>query len=118
MVNDFLKEIHRFIQMDEQLYGRILIALTEAVNNGIMHGNKNDINKFVIVHCDCFEDRFEFSVQDQGDGFDPESIPDPRLEENLLKEGGRGVHIIRSMMSNVLFKKNVHGMEIFFSVKR
>ena len=118
LVKEFLAEVRRHVRIKEELYGNILIALTEAVNNGIIHGNMNDESKFVEVLCESYDDRIEFTVRDEGGGFNPESLPDPCAEENLLKEGGRGVHIIRSLMNNVTFSYNGHGMEIHFTADR
>lgn len=79
------------------------MAIREAVNNAIKHGNRQDPQKKVTV---CFSydvEALTVSVRDQGEGFDVASVPDPLLPENLLKTSGRGVFYIRSFMDSVEF---------------
>ena len=113
----FLTEVRKNISLDDELYGNILIALTEAVNNAIVHGNKCDENKYISIRCDRYRNRLEFSITDEGQGFNPDIIPNPLAEENLMKEGGRGVHIIRTLTDRMKFKIQPGGMEIRFSIK-
>lgn len=113
-VSAFLSKIRHAVPISEELYGNIMISLTEAVNNAIVHGNKEDPQKSVHVRCECYADRLVFFIEDQGSGFDPDTLPDPLAEENLLKEGGRGVLIIRALMSDVSFREGVEGMILHF----
>src|SRR5512143_533963 len=71
-VSAFLSKIPHEVPIDEELYESIMISLTEAVNNAIVHGNKEDPRKNVRVRCECYTDRFAFFVEDQGSGFDPD----------------------------------------------
>jgi serine/threonine-protein kinase RsbW len=77
------------------------LALEEAFLNAIKHGNKMDPNKKVKVDFFVGSDKVEISVTDQGKGFNPETIPDPRLGENLYKTSGRGLLLIGSYMDFV-----------------
>jgi|TARA_B110000211_G_scaffold231356_1_gene292800 serine/threonine-protein kinase RsbW len=81
----------------EEHYGEILISLTEAVNNAVVHGNKLDSNKMVSVDFTVDGDDMVFRVTDEGPGFDFENIPDPTSPENLEKPNGRGVFLMRSL---------------------
>ncbi len=114
----FVLELNDALALEESVLDRIMISITEVVNNGIIHGNKSDPNKLVHLSCACYEDRIDFSVRDEGGGFRPENVPDPLDEHNLLKEGGRGVLIIRAMMDVVEFRQVEHGMEVFLSIRR
>ena len=87
----------------------IAIALTEAVSNAMMHGNKNDINKNVTISIDKKADSMEITVLDEGGGFDPKHVDNPLLPENLLKESGRGIFILNSLMDKVEFLSNEKG---------
>ncbi len=102
----------------EDVLDRIMISVTEAVNNGIIHGNKTDPGKFVDLECTCFDHSAEFIVQDQGGGFVVDDVPDPLDEQNLLKEGGRGVLIIRAMMDEVEITSDEHGTRIRMRIGR
>lgn len=81
----------------------ISMAIREAVNNAIKHGNGQDPSKKVTVSFTYDSDSLTVSVRDQGGGFDVSSVPDPLLPENLLKTSGRGVFYIRSFMDSVEF---------------
>lgn len=115
-VERFILGLKREIPLDNAILDRVLISVTEAVNNGIVHGNRLQAEKKVHVTCSVFSDRLVFSIRDEGAGFVPERVPDPLREENLLKEGGRGIHIIRSLMDSVVFHRHDNGMEIVMTV--
>ena len=77
------------------------MAVREAVTNAVVHGNRQDENKTVEVTLKSSPDAVEISVHDQGAGFNPESVPDPTAEENILKASGRGIFFMRSFMDEV-----------------
>jgi serine/threonine-protein kinase RsbW len=79
----------------------IHLALEEALTNAVKHGNRNDSEKTVSIDCMITPEKFDISITDQGSGFDPESLPDPRRGENLYKTEGRGVLLIRAYMDVV-----------------
>lgn len=89
------------------------MAIREAVNNAIKHGNRQDPSKKVTVAFHYDVDQLTIAVRDQGEGFDVASVPDPLLPENLLKTSGRGVFYIRSFMDSVEFSGgNGSGTEV------
>jgi len=94
------------LSLSEDAYGNILIAVTEAVNNAIIHGNKLDATLSVNVGVHNNEEWVCFSVKDQGTGFDPEIIPDPTAPENLLKENGRGIFLMKNLSDEVSYEDN------------
>lgn len=77
------------------------MAVREAVTNAVVHGNRQDENKIVEVTLKSSPDAVEISVHDQGPGFNPEAVPDPTAEENILKASGRGIFFMRSFMDEV-----------------
>ena len=77
------------------------MAVREAVTNAVLHGNQQDENKTVDVTLKSSPDAVEISVHDQGVGFNPETVPDPTAEENILKASGRGIFFMRSFMDEV-----------------
>ena len=79
----------------------IRLALEEALSNAFKHGNKNDPGKTVTLECRVGPGVVEIDVQDQGEGFDPDSIPDPTAEENVEIPAGRGLTLIRAFMTEV-----------------
>ncbi|MCO5259793.1 MAG: ATP-binding protein [Crocinitomicaceae bacterium] len=96
-------------------FGNILIAVTEAVNNAIIHGNKNNLSKQVYIKSADNNDSFCFVVEDEGNGFDFNSLPDPTAPENLEKENGRGIFLMRNLSDEVEFSNNGSSVSIFFS---
>lgn len=111
-VEQFLEEINARLRLDEMKFNKLLVATTEAVNNGIIHGNKRDRSKKVLLRVDINSSAMTVRVRDEGKGVDVETIPDPLAEENLLRENGRGVFLIRSLMSSVDFEKFDDGWEV------
>ena len=91
--------------VEETHYGEILIAMTEAVNNAIVHGNKLDSNKMVDVRVSVDGPVLEFRIADEGPGFDFENIPDPTSPENIEKPNGRGVFLMRQLADTCEFEE-------------
>jgi serine/threonine-protein kinase RsbW len=100
----------------ESRYGNILIALTEAVNNAIHHGNRLDPSKNVTLGYVAREDSLLFMVQDQGPGFDYSHLPDPTDPQNIEKPHGRGVFLMRALADNVEFADQGATVTMAFSL--
>ncbi|MHC4645240.1 MAG: ATP-binding protein [Planctomycetota bacterium] len=83
----------------------VRLALQEAFLNAMRHGNKMDVNKRVRIDYTVALDKVEVSLTDDGEGFDPEIVPDPRCGDNLYKTDGRGIFLIRSYMDAVRFNE-------------
>ena len=83
----------------------IHLALEEAFTNAVKHGNKNDLNKKISIDYSISDDKFEITVSDEGEGFQPDVIPDPRSDENLCKSSGRGLLLIRTYMDKVEYSE-------------
>jgi serine/threonine-protein kinase RsbW len=103
---------------DEQFYN-IIISLSEALTNAIIHGNKSNPDKKVSLRIYSTYKTFVIIVKDEGDGFNPYSLSDPRRPENLMKESGRGIFLIRELSNKVEFKFTKTGTEIkiYFKIK-
>ncbi|NVK66418.1 MAG: ATP-binding protein [Flavobacteriales bacterium] len=114
-VEALIDEVCENLQVKEDYYGNVLIAVTEAVNNAIIHGNKMDNSLSVDVHVGDKETDFCFSVKDNGQGFDYKNLPDPTAPENLEKENGRGIYLMRSLAEAVEFSDAGRNVCIYFS---
>jgi serine/threonine-protein kinase RsbW len=89
----------------EDYYGELLIAMTEAVNNAIVHGNKLDPSKQVEVTFDIVNEKtMRFTITDEGPGFDYDHLPDPTAPENIEKPHGRGVFLMRQLSDGCTFE--------------
>ena len=102
----------------EDHYGNILIAITEAVNNAIHHGNKLDPEKSVTLGYSVDGSKLSVSIVDEGPGFDFENIPDPTEPENIEKPHGRGVFLMRALADEVAFDDNGAEVEMTFDLSK
>ena len=112
LVDDVCKKF----SVDEDFYGNILIAVTEAVNNAINHGNRQNPDKKVQLDFVERADRLSFSIQDEGEGFDHNALPDPTDPENIEKISGRGVFLMKHLADEVEFSQNGTRVEMIFKV--
>ncbi len=97
---------------DEDEVGRISMAVREATVNAVLHGNHYDTNKRVSLSFENTGNELIITVQDQGPGLNPEAVADPLAPENLLKQSGRGIFLIRAFMDDVQFRNLDPGTEI------
>lgn len=100
--------------VDEDNYGNVLIAVTEAFNNAVVHGNGNDASRMVHVEVGHSEDELCFVVTDNGNGFDYNNVADPTAPENVEKENGRGIYLMRHLADLVEFEKEGREVSVFF----
>ena len=96
-------------------YGNVLIAMTEGVNNAIVHGNKLDETKSVSVSCAIDEKTLVFRITDEGPGFDYDNLPDPTAPENIEKPHGRGVFLMRHLADECTFEDEGRIVELTFT---
>ena len=94
------------------------MAVREAVTNAMVHGNQEDEAKSVEVVFSCLKDALEIEVRDQGEGFDPVSVPDPTDPANILKPSGRGIFLMRTFMDEVEWFARPEGGTAVRMVKR
>lgn len=114
IVERLIDEIRDNELFDEACYGDVLIAMTEAVNNAIVHGNRLDLAKNVLVEYEVRPSDLYFRVTDEGPGFDFENIPDPTAPENLEKPNGRGVFLMRQLSDSCDFSDEGRVVEMLF----
>lgn len=93
----------------------IEMVVAEASANSVLHGNKNDHSKDVIVKINIDDNTLQLSFTDEGTGFKPEDIPDPTIPENILKGSGRGLHIMRELVDNMEYKFSKKGTELILT---
>jgi serine/threonine-protein kinase RsbW len=109
ITSPFIDQLMRFISRFRGADGNnfeIEIALREALVNAIVHGNQNDPRKRVYVNCRCTTDgQVSITVEDEGNGFVHDAVPDPTSPNNRQRTHGRGIYLIRTMMDDVDFEK-------------
>ena len=120
-----IEEIERLAEQASTLAGfndeeqdSLAIAVTEIASNAIMHGNKKNPKKKVFVDIRVRNEEIRVTIRDQGNGFDPNKLSNPLDPENLLRESGRGVFIVRSLMDEVLYDFSKGGTEVTIIKRR
>ncbi len=116
-VESFVENVQRQFRISQDKYGDILISVTEAVNNAIIHGNRRDRRKTVCIRILKSRNSIAFQVSDEGRGFDHNRLPDPTNPENLLKAGGRGVFLMHQLSDNIRFTDEGRTVEMQFKLR-
>jgi serine/threonine-protein kinase RsbW len=116
MIESFIDNAKEKFQLNDDIYGNIMIAVTEAVNNAIRHGNKGDSSKNVSLGLTLEEGMIKFRVEDEGKGFDFHNLPDPTAPENIEKPGGRGIFLMKHLADEVDFSEQGKVVELSFYI--
>ncbi|HMQ68276.1 MAG TPA: ATP-binding protein [Ignavibacteria bacterium] len=114
--DSILAEANKIFNMEMEKFINLQIACSEALINAIVHGNKEDKSKKVYTSIVFDESEFVVWIKDEGDGFNIDEIPDPTSNENLLKESGRGIYIIRSLVDEFHCSSDSNGTEYTLKV--
>ena len=116
VLEEWVNKLCDLYQISVEQYGNVLIAITEAVNNAIIHGNKNIANKKTDIEYNIDSQTITFTVFDEGTGFDFNDLPDPTSPENLEKPQGRGIFLMNHLADEVNFIDNGNIVQLKFSI--
>jgi serine/threonine-protein kinase RsbW len=116
IVENLIDEISGLAKLKSEVYGKVLIAAIEAVNNAINHGNKLIAEKKVEIKISVEEKKIHIFVADEGGGFDYENVPDPTAPENIENIHGRGVFLMIQLSDEVHFFDNGSKVELIFYI--
>ncbi len=116
MIESFIDNAREKFNLNDDIYGNIMIAVTESVHNAIRHGNNSDKMKNVHLSLSLLDDAIRFTVKDEGNGFDYEHLPDPTSPENIETPGGRGIFLMRHLSDEVNFLNNGQTVELIFYI--
>jgi serine/threonine-protein kinase RsbW len=111
-VEGFLHKVARAVSLDEIQFHKLMVSLTEAVNNAIVHGNKSEPGKKVTIRCELLPGWILLRIHDEGRGFHPNKVGNPLARENLLRESGRGIFLMKTLMDRVEFNVSRSGTEV------
>lgn len=114
IIESFIDNAKKKLSLNDDIYGNIMIAVTESVNNAIIHGNKNDRNKNVQISLSIQDSILKFIIEDEGAGFDYQNLPDPTAPENIDKTNGRGIFLMKHLSDEVNFLNNGRIVELSF----
>lgn len=118
VVENLINDICEKFKISEDYYGNILVALTEAVNNAIQHGNQNNPNKHIDISFNIRPDHVSFTIKDEGPGFNYNTLPDPTAPENIEKPGGRGVFLMKNLADTIAFEDNGSTVKLDFKTQK
>jgi serine/threonine-protein kinase RsbW len=116
IVESFIDNAKDELQFNDDIYGNIMIAITESVNNAIIHGNGADKNKNVELRCTIEDNTVVFYVSDEGNGFNHQALPDPTAPENIDKPGGRGIFLMKALCDELEFQQEGKTVKLSFYV--
>lgn len=114
IVESFIDNVKDKYNINDDIYGNIMVAVTESVNNAIKHGNKLDKNKNVILITEYEDNLVRFIIEDEGEGFDYNHLPDPTAPDRIEQLGGRGIFLMKHLSDEVKFLKGGKGVELVF----
>jgi serine/threonine-protein kinase RsbW len=117
IVESFIDNAKDQYNISDDMYGNIMVAVTESVNNAIIHGNTSDSKKNVKLKLQLGEKEIRFTIKDEGVGFDFNNLPDPTAPENIEKVGGRGIFLMNNLCEEVIFNDNGSTIELVFTIE-
>ena len=117
-IEKLVDDLSAELKISSDIYGNILIASLEAANNAIIHGNKLDENKLVNISVKKDKRNLKIMIEDEGDGFDYQNIPDPTAPENIENVNGRGIFLMEKLSDNIEFTRNGATVELEFNLKQ
>jgi serine/threonine-protein kinase RsbW len=115
-VEPLVQDLACRLNLPPDLRDDILISLTEAVTNAMVHGNRGDSSKCVSISLRQQKNTLSIRVSDEGPGFDPNQVPDPTCPEHLEECGGRGLFLIKRLSSNCRFTRGGRTVEMHFNL--
>ena len=116
VIETLVDEVCEEFKINEDYYGNILIALTEAVTNAIQHGNKYDPEKSINLQFVPNQKELVFTIKDQGTGFDFNNLPDPTEPDNIQKPHGRGIYLMKHLKYLIIVSDNGRAVELNFVI--
>lgn len=116
IVESFIENAGDKIEIKDSIYGNVLVSVTEAVNNAIVHGNKEDKNKKVKIILYKNKKSVRFVIEDEGIGFDYNNLPDPTSPKNIEKIKGRGIFLIKNLSDKTKFKNGGRVVDMLFKL--
>ena len=116
LVERLIDDISSKYQLHSDVYGKLLLAVVEGVNNAIVHGNKLESDKDVVLQYEITDSNIQFIITDNGPGFDYKNLPDPTKPENLEKTHGRGIFLMNHLADEVEYNEKGNEVKVIFNL--
>ncbi len=104
IIESFIDNAREKFEINDDIYGNIMISVTECISNAIIHGNESNKNKLVHLELLIEDELLKFIIEDEGGGFNFHEQQDPTSPENIEKPGGRGIFLIKHLTDDVKFE--------------
>lgn len=114
LVEKLIDELSQQYSFHSDVYGKLLLAVVEGVNNAIVHGNKMVSEKKVKISYEVESNRISFTIRDEGQGFDHTLLPDPTTPENIERTHGRGVFLMKHLTDELAFSDKGNEVKLTF----
>ncbi len=115
-VEKFIENICDYYNINNSYFGNIIVAVSEAVENSIIHGNKQDSSKTIHICFEANKKGIVFTIEDEGEGFDFENIPDPTDVQNNAEKKGTGIFLIKTLTDEALFLNKGRKVQLQFNI--
>ncbi|MEW5842268.1 MAG: ATP-binding protein [Bacteroidota bacterium] len=110
-LEEFIIEIAQKSNLNKDKFNSLALSFSEAASNSFLHGNKLDKKKKIKITVKVNEEKITLIIKDEGKGFNINTVPDPTKPENILKDSGRGIHIMRSFLDELKYNFTPTGTE-------
>lgn len=117
-VEEFVNYVGTEASLSEEKLSNLLLCVSEAVTNAIIHANKLDPEKVVNIRAELNDEFLTFIIKDEGIGFNPDAVPDPTEPENLMKDHGRGLFLMRTYLHELRYNITPTGTETILVMRR
>ena len=115
-LEEFIIELARKSNLRDDKLNSLALSFSEAASNSMVHGNKLDKNKKVKITVHVTEKKMTVTIRDEGKGFNINTVPDPTKPENILKDSGRGIYIMRSFLDDIRYNFTPTGTETILEI--
>lgn len=115
-LENYIVEIAKTHNVPEEKINNLALSFSEAASNGMSHGNRLDKEKKINIKVVISDSEFLVKIKDQGKGFKLDEVPDPTKLENILKDSGRGIHIMKSFLDGLTYNITPSGTEVSLSI--
>jgi len=116
VVEEFVNYFSIELNLSEDKIPGLLLSVTEATTNAIIHANKSDKEKKVKIYVNKEDSKLIIKIKDEGKGFNPADVPDPTEPENLLKDSGRGLYLMKVYMDDLKYNITPDGTETILTL--
>lgn len=114
-VEHFLNNVFKELKFSRKIYCKLYLATIEAVNNAIIHGNSCNIDKSVYIKLSDLSNTIIVEIKDEGKGFSYHTVSDPTQPNNIKKESGRGIFIMKQYADQIKYNKSGNQVKLIFN---